>query len=84
MGGKWGVGQACHSLALLHVLDVPVRMVAVFHAIHQLAEHVALVEMEPGNFTFLVVVDVQIAVLACGRLEVMGVGIVCEACPYVT
>jgi hypothetical protein len=84
MEGAWGVGQACHSFALLLVPDIPVRMVAVLHAIHQLAEHVALVEMELGNFTLLVVVDVQIAVLACSRLDVMRAGIVCEPCPYVT
>ena len=79
-----GVGQAYHSLALLHVPDIPVRTVAVLHALPQLAEHIALVGMELGNFTFLVVVDVQIAALASGRLEVMRVGIVCEPCPYVT
>ena len=71
MGGAWGVGQACHSLALLLVLDVPVRKIAVLHVIHHLAEHVTLVEIELGNFTLLVVVDVHIVVLACGRLEVM-------------
>ena len=65
MGGAWGVGQACHSLALLLVLEVPVRKIAVLHVIHHLAEHVTLVEMELGNFTLLVVVDVQIVVLAC-------------------
>ena len=84
MGGAWGVGQACHSLALLLVLEVPVRKIAVLHVIHHLAEHVTLVEMELDNFTLLVVIDVQIAVLACGRLEMMRVGIVCEPCPYVT
>ena len=40
--------------------------------------------MELGNFTFLVVVDMQIAELAWGRLDVMGVGIICEPCPNVT
>ena len=65
MGGAWGVGQAYHSLALFLVPDVPVGMVAVLHAIHQLVEHIALVEMELGNITLLVEVDVQIAVLAC-------------------
>jgi hypothetical protein len=81
MGGAWDVGQACHSLALLLVPDEPVRMVAVLHAIHQLMKHGALVEMELGNFTLLVVVDVQIAVLACGILKVMKVCIVCDPCP---
>jgi hypothetical protein len=63
-GRSLGVEQAYHSLALLHVLDILVRMVEVLHAIHQLAEHVALVEMELGNFTLLVGVDLQIAELA--------------------
>ena len=84
MGKAWGVGQACHSLSLLLVPDEPVRAVAVLHAVHQLAKHGALVEKELGNFTLLVVVDVQIAVLAGGRLEVMRVGIICQPCPYVT
>jgi hypothetical protein len=84
MGGAWGVGQACHSLALLLVLDIPVGTVAVLYAIDQLAEHVALLEMELGNFILLVVVDVQIAECACGRLDVMRVGVVCELCPNVT
>ena len=77
MGKAWGVGKTCHSLALLLVPDEPLRTVAVFHSVHQLAKHEALVEMELGNFSLLVVVNVQIAVLACGRLEVMRVGIVC-------
>ena len=84
MGVPWGVGQACHSFALLLVPDMQVGTVAVFHTIHQLAEHVALIEMELGNLTHLVVVDVQIAVIACGKLYVMRVVFVCEPCPYVT
>jgi hypothetical protein len=84
MGGAWGVGQAYHNLALFLVLDVPVRMVAVLHAAHQLAEHVGLLEIELGNITLLAMVDAQIALLTCGRLEVMQVGVVCEPCPYFT
>ena len=84
MGEACGVGQACYSFSSLLVPDIPAGMVIVLHAIHHLAEHAALIEMELGNFTLLVVVDVQIAVLACVRLDVMRVGVVCEPCSYVT